>query len=110
LGKRLRGTGRLRPKILLYGENNPDELAVEAVFKHDLRECPDAVIVVGTCLKVPGARMLAKEFCRVVKAGRRQGVTLWINKERPSLPLEIDSLFDYVVRGDCDEIASLLSA
>ena len=110
LGKRLRGTGRLRPKILLYGENNPDEVAVEAVFKHDLREGPDAVIVVGTCLTVPGARMLAKEFCRVAKTRRRPGITLWINKERPSSSSGIDSLFDYVVRGDCDEIASLLSA
>jgi NAD-dependent histone deacetylase SIR2 len=110
LGKRLRGAGRLRPKILLYGEDNPDELAVEAVFKHDLRERPDAVIVVGTSLKVPGARMLAMEFCRVAKVGRRPGITLWINKERPSLPSGIDHLFDYVVCGDCDEITSLLSA
>jgi NAD-dependent histone deacetylase SIR2 len=72
----LHGTGRLRPKILLYGENNPDELAVEAVFKHDLWECPDAVIVVGTCLKVSGARMLAGEFYHMAKAKRRLGVTL----------------------------------
>ena len=81
MGKRLHGTSRLRPKILLYGEDNPDEVAVEVVFKHDLQEGPDAVIVVGTCLKVPGARMLAKEFCRVAKARRRPGITLWINKE-----------------------------
>jgi NAD-dependent histone deacetylase SIR2 len=79
LGKRSCGTGRLRPKILVYGENNPDEVAVEAVFKHDLQEVLDTVV--GTCLKVPGARMLAKEFCRVAKARRRPGVTLWINKE-----------------------------
>jgi len=106
----LHGTGRLRPKILLYGENNPDKVAVEAVVKHDLREDLDAVIVEGTCLTVPGARMLAKEFCRVAKARRRPGITLWINKERPSSSSGIDSLFDYVVHGDCDKIASSLSA
>jgi NAD-dependent histone deacetylase SIR2 len=76
LGKRLCGTGRLRPKILLYRENNPDELAVEAVFKHDLQERPDAIIVVETSLKVPGARMLAMKFCHAAKVGRRPGVTL----------------------------------
>jgi hypothetical protein len=36
--KRLRGTGRLQLKILLCEENNPDEPAIEAIFKHDLRE------------------------------------------------------------------------
>jgi NAD-dependent histone deacetylase SIR2 len=76
LGKRLYGTGRLWPKILLYRENNPDKLAVEAVFKHDLQECPNAVIVVGTSLKVPGARMLATKFCHAAKVGRRPGITL----------------------------------
>ena len=73
--------GRLWPKILLYEENNLEELAVEAVFKHDLWEGLDAIIVIGTCLKVLRARMLAKEFCHMVKDRRRPGVTLWINKE-----------------------------
>jgi hypothetical protein len=36
--KRLRSTGRLQLKILLYEENNPDELAIKAIFKHDLQE------------------------------------------------------------------------
>ena len=68
--------GRLWPKILLYKENNLEELAVEAVFKHDLWEGPDTVIIIGTCLKVPGVRMLAKEFCHIAKARRRLGITL----------------------------------
>ena len=102
----MHGTSRLRPKILLYGENNSDELAVEAVFKHDLQKGPDAIIVIGTCLKVPGARMLAKEFCCMAKARRRPGITLWINKEQLLLLSWIDSLFDYMVYRDYNEIAS----
>ena len=76
MSKQLHGTGRFWPKILLYGENNPDKLAIKAVFKYDLQKGPDTIIIIRTCLKVSGVRILAKEFCHIAKARRRSGVTL----------------------------------
>ena len=39
-------TSRLWLKILLYKENNPNELVVKAIFKYDLQEGSDAIIVI----------------------------------------------------------------
>jgi hypothetical protein len=55
----------LELKILLYEEKNLNELTVDVVLRYDLRERPDTIIVVGTCIELPGARMSAKGFYRV---------------------------------------------
>ena len=65
---------------------------------------PDAVFLVGTVLKVPGAKRLARELCRAVKA--RGGATVWINKDVPASGLKLS--LDLILQGDCDEVASLL--
>ena len=52
-GKRSHGIGRLRPRMVLYNEYNPDQDAIGAVTTADLKSRPDAVIVVGTSLKIP---------------------------------------------------------
>ena len=75
-GLRSHGIGRLRPRMVLYNEFNPDEEAIGAVSHADLKSRPDAVIVVGTSLKVPGIRRLVKELCGVTRA-RRGGCTAW---------------------------------
>ncbi|CAI4216271.1 unnamed protein product [Parascedosporium putredinis] len=72
--KRSQGVGRIRPRIVLYNESNPDEDAIGNVSMADLRNRPDAVLVVGTSLKIPGVRRLVKEFCQVTR-GRRDGFT-----------------------------------
>ena len=104
-GKRSHGIGRLRPRIVLYNEHNPDEEAIGTVVSADLKSRPDAVIVVGTSMKIPGVRRIVREMCGVVR-GRRDGLTVWVNHEAPPTGKEFEDCFDLVVKGACDEVAS----
>lgn len=102
-GKRSIGVGSLRPDILLYGEDNPNEDAIFRHAKQDSRGSPDLILVVGTQLKVPGARSLAKKFCSAIaKSG---GTSIWLNKKQNT------SLtgFHIVLMADCDQFASKYS-
>lgn len=103
-GKRGHGIGRLRPRMVLYNEFNPDEDAIGAVTAADLRSRPDAVIVVGTSLKVPGVRRIVREMTWVAR-GRRDGFTAWINNAPEPIGVDLKGCWDLVVRGDCDEVA-----
>jgi NAD+-dependent protein deacetylase SIR2 len=103
-GKRSHGIGRLRPRIVLYNEFNPDEEAIGAVTRTDIRNRPDAVIVVGTSLKVPGVRRIAREMCAAARS-RRDGFTAWINNGPEPMGNEFKDCWDLVVRGDCDAVA-----
>ncbi|KAL4865236.1 hypothetical protein BDV12DRAFT_188340 [Aspergillus spectabilis] len=104
-GQRSHGIGKLRPRIVLYNEHNPDEEAITSVMNADIRSRPDALIVVGTSLKIPGVRRLVKSLCSVIRS-RRNGVTMWINNEPPS-GKEFEDCWDLVVTGDCEEVARL---
>lgn len=104
-GKRSHGIGRLRPRIVLYNEHNPDEEAIGTVVSADLKSRPDAVIVVGTSMKIPGVRRIVREMCGVVR-GRRDGLTIWVNHDPPPLGKEFEDCFDLVVKGACDKVAS----
>ncbi len=107
-GKRSHGIGRLRPRIVLYNEYNPDEEAIGNVSKADLRRVPDAVVVVGTSLKIPGVRRLVKEMCQLTRS-RRDGITAWINLDPEPQGVEFKDCWDLVVRGKCDDIAGLVN-
>jgi NAD-dependent histone deacetylase SIR2 len=102
--KRSHGIGRLRPRMVLYNEHNPDDEAIGACASLDLRTRPDAVIVAGTTLKVPGVRRIAREMCAVVR-DRRDGVTIWINNDPEPVGKDLANSWDIVVQGPCDEIA-----
>lgn len=103
-GKRSHGIGRLRPRFVLYNEYNPDEEAIGNVCRADLKARPDAVIVVGTSLKVPGTRRLVKELCQVTRS-RRGGFTAWINVESEPKGVEFRDCWDMVVKSRCDVVA-----
>ncbi|KAF4621961.1 hypothetical protein G7Y89_g14384 [Cudoniella acicularis] len=103
-GLRSHGIGRLRPRMVLYNEFNPDEEAIGAVSHADLKSRPDAVIVVGTSLKVPGIRRLAREMCAVTR-DRRGGFTAWINVDPEPVGVDLKDSWDMVVRGECDDVA-----
>ncbi|KAM7194312.1 DHS-like NAD/FAD-binding domain containing protein [Rhypophila sp. PSN 637] len=107
-GKRSHGIGRLRPRIVLYNEYNPDDEAIGNVSKADLRRIPDAVIVVGTTLKIPGVKRLVKELCQVTRS-RRDGITAWINVEGEPQGAEFKDCWDLVVKGKCDDVAELVN-
>ncbi|KAI0117721.1 DHS-like NAD/FAD-binding domain-containing protein [Nemania sp. FL0031] len=106
-GKRSHGIGRLRPRMVLYNEYNPDEEAIANVFRADLRARPDAVVVVGTSMKIPGVRNMVKDMCKKTR-DRRDGITAWINLDPEPSGADLKNCWDLVVRGKCDDIASLV--
>ncbi|KAF1953398.1 NAD-dependent histone deacetylase-like protein SIR2 [Byssothecium circinans] len=102
--KRSHGIGRLRPRMVLYNEHNPDDEAIGACVSADLRTRPDAIIVAGTTLKVPGVRRITREMCATVK-GRKDGVNIWINNDPEPISKDLADLWDLVIQGPCDEVA-----
>ena len=105
-GHRSHGIGKLRPRIVLYNEHNPDEEAITSVMNSDIRSRPDALIVAGTSMKIPGVRRLVKVLCDVIRS-RKNGVTMWINNEPPT-GKEFENCWDLMVNGSCDQVAQLV--
>ncbi len=97
MGRRGRGIGRLRPNVIVYGEENPMDSEIGELTEQDLEAGPEVVFVVGTTLKVPGARRLVTEICRAVTA--EGGLTVWINKDAPPSGLKVT--WDLAFHGDC---------
>jgi NAD-dependent SIR2 family protein deacetylase len=76
--------GRLYPNILLYGECHHAEEEIATLIQNDLKQLPDLLLVAGTRLKIPGAKLLAEAFCdKVLNA---DGATVWISKDQKSRP------------------------
>jgi NAD+-dependent protein deacetylase SIR2 len=97
-GKRPHSVGRLRPRIAMYnGGDVPDEEAISNVIVADERSRPDAVIVVGTRLGIPGALSLAQRM------QARDGLTIWINVDNKPSRTRLDC--DLVIRAECDTVA-----
>lgn len=105
-GKRSHGIGKLRPRMVLYNEQNPDDEAIGAVTTADFRTRPDAVIVVGTSMKIPTVRRIVHEMCNIVR-DRREGTTIWINHDPAPTGKDLEDCWDLIVKGDCDEVARL---
>ena len=105
-GKRSHGVGRLRPRMVLYNEHNPDDLAIGSVMREDLRRRPDAVIVVGTTVKIPGVKRILKEMSGIVRDRKDGGLAIWINQELPPATDGIKDCFDIIVQSPCDEVAN----
>lgn len=103
-GKRSHGIGRLRPRMVLYNEHNPDDEAIGAVTQDDMKKRPDAIIVVGTSMKIPGVKRIVREMCNIVR-DRKDGVAIWINNDPEPTGKEFEDCWDIVVRGTCDEVA-----
>ncbi|KAJ5459394.1 hypothetical protein N7530_011338 [Penicillium desertorum] len=103
VGQRSHGIGRMRPRIVLYNEHNPDEEAITSVMNADIKSRPRVLIVAGTSLKIPGVRRLVKSLCTMIRS-RKDGVTMFINNEPPS-GKEFDNCFDLIIKGSCDEVA-----
>jgi NAD-dependent histone deacetylase SIR2 len=89
---------------VLYNEYNPDEDAIGNVSSADLKARPDAVLVVGTTLKVPGTRRLVREMCQVTR-GRKNGTAIWINVDDEPKGVDLKNCWDIVVRSKCDDVA-----
>jgi NAD+-dependent protein deacetylase SIR2 len=107
-GKRSHGIGRLRPRMVLYNEYNPDEDAIVKVVKADMSAKPDALIVVGTSMKIPGVRKIVKDMSKVVR-GKRGGLTAWINLDPEPSGVELKDCWDLVVCGKSDDVATMVA-
>ncbi|KAK5134456.1 hypothetical protein LTR08_006503 [Meristemomyces frigidus] len=105
-GKRSHGVGWLRPRMVLYDEHNPDQDAIGSVMKEDLRRRPDAVIVVGTSMKIPGVQRIVKELCGIVRDRKDGGLAVWINRDLPPTADGLHNRFDVIVQSSCDEVAN----
>ena len=103
-GKRSHGIGRLRPRMVLYNEQNPDDEAIGAVTSADFRTRPDAVIVVGTSMKIPTVRRIVHEMCSIVR-DRREGTSIWINRDPTPTGKDLENCWDLIVKGDSDDVA-----
>lgn len=103
-GKRSHGVGKLRPRMVLYDEQNPDDEAIGMCSKADWRRRPDCIIVVGTTLKIPGVRRIVQETCKIVK-DHRHGLSVWINNDTEPPSTHGDELWDIMVKGTSDQIA-----
>ncbi|KAJ6036321.1 NAD-dependent protein deacetylase hst4 [Penicillium herquei] len=104
--QRSHGVGRLRPRIVLYNEHNPDEEAITSVMNSDIKSRPRVLVVAGTSLKIPGVRRLVKSLCTTIRT-RKNGVTMFINNE-PPVGKEFENCFDLIVQGNTDQVADLV--
>jgi hypothetical protein len=96
----------IRPRIWLYHDfDYPDTEAIDQVKAADFKAKPDAVIVVGTTLKVQSAKIFARDMCHA--ACEDGGFAAWINLKAP--PQDLDCL-NLVVKGDCDTVAMHVSS
>ena len=98
-GKRKLGVGKLRPDIVLYGEEHPNAHLISPIVQHDLSLAPDMMLILGTSLKVHGLKVLVKEFAKAVH--NKGGKVVFINYTKP--PDSVWSeVIDYWVQWDCD--------
>ena len=105
-GKRSHGIGRLRPRMVLYNEPNPDADAIGNVSYSDLQKRPDMLIVVGTTMEIPGVKRLVQEMSKCVRS-RKNGLTVWINRDPPPTTAGLEDLWDLCVTADCDQVARI---
>ncbi|KAG7117199.1 NAD-dependent histone deacetylase HST3 like protein [Verticillium longisporum] len=104
-GKRALGVGKLRPDIVLYGEEHPNAHLIDPLVKHDLALYPDSLLILGTSLKVHGLKVLVREFAKTVHS--KGGKVIFVNFTKPSESSWGD-IIDYWVQWDCDAWVSNL--
>jgi len=98
-GRRGIAVGRLRPDIVLYGEEHPSAGLVGPIITHDLGLNPDVLLILGTSLRVHGLKVMVREFAKAVHS--RGGKVVFVNKTKPPESTWGD-VIDYWVGWDCD--------
>ncbi len=98
-GKRALGVGRLRPDIVLYGEEHPHAHLISPIVQHDLSLNPDMLLILGTSMRVHGLKVLVREFAKAVH--NKGGKVVFINFTKPPDSVWSD-IIDYWVESDCD--------
>ncbi|KAK4112805.1 hypothetical protein N656DRAFT_829078 [Canariomyces notabilis] len=98
-GKRALGVGKLRPDIVLYGEENPCTQFISPLIQHDLSLGPDMLLIMGTSMRVHGLKVLVREFAKAVHD--RGGKVVLVNFTKPPDSVWAE-VIDYWVQWDCD--------
>lgn len=98
-GKRSTSVGRLRPDIVLYGEDHPSGDAISLKLAKDCSRSPQLLIVMGTSLKVVGIKRLVRSLAQATHAVG--GMVIIVNKTSVSRS-EWQNIFDYHVLADSD--------
>ncbi|PSR82836.1 hypothetical protein BD289DRAFT_295481 [Coniella lustricola] len=99
-GKRALGVGKLRPDVVLYGEEHPESHRISTIIQHDIALAPDMLIVMGTSLKVHGLKTVVREFAKTVH-NRKDGKVIFVNYTKPADSVWAD-VFDFWIEMDCD--------
>ncbi|KAM4066223.1 sir2 family protein [Hirsutella rhossiliensis] len=98
-GKRALGVGKLRPDIVLYGEEHPSSHLISPIVTHDLALHPDMLLILGTSLRVHGLKVMVREFAKAVHS--KGGKVVFVNFTKPPESSWGD-VIDYWVQWDCD--------
>jgi NAD-dependent SIR2 family protein deacetylase len=98
-GRRSLAIGRLRPDIVLYGEEHPSAHLVGPLITHDLSLGPDVLLILGTSLRVHGLKVMVREFSKAVHG--KGGKVIFVNQTKPPESVWGD-VIDYHVQWDCD--------
>ncbi|KXX77538.1 NAD-dependent histone deacetylase HST3 [Madurella mycetomatis] len=98
-GKRALGVGKLRPDIVLYGEEHPHAHLISPLVQHDLSLGPDMLLILGTSMRVHGLKVLVREFAKAVHD--RGGKVVFVNFTKPPESVWAD-IIDFWVQWDCD--------
>ncbi|KAL6412097.1 NAD-dependent histone deacetylase HST3 [Ilyonectria robusta] len=98
-GKRALGVGKLRPDIVLYGEEHPNSHLISPIVTHDLALNPDLLLILGTSLRVHGLKVMVREFAKAVHT--RGGKVVFVNFTKPPESSWGD-VIDYWIEWDCD--------
>ncbi|KAK3938704.1 NAD-dependent histone deacetylase HST3 [Diplogelasinospora grovesii] len=98
-GKRALGVGKLRPDIVLYGEEHPHAHLISPIVQHDLSLGPDMLLILGTSMRVHGLKVLIREFAKAVHD--RGGKVVFVNFTKPPESVWAD-IIDFWVQWDCD--------
>ncbi|RFU82045.1 sir2 family [Trichoderma arundinaceum] len=98
-GKRALGVGKLRPDIVLYGEEHPNAHLISPIVTHDLALYPDMLLILGTSLRVHGLKVMVREFAKTVHS--KGGRVVFVNFTKPPESSWGD-IIDYWIQWDCD--------
>lgn len=107
-GLRLKGVGKLRPRVVLYNEMHPEGDIIGEIANLDLKRKPDCLIIAGTSLNISGVKIMCRQFAEKVRSSK--GFIIYVNKEMPAKSV-IDTIghIDLIALGDCQNIPKLLS-
>ena len=98
-GKRALGVGKLRPDIVLYGEEHPNAHLISPIVTHDLSLYPDLLLILGTSLRVHGLKVMVREFAKTVHS--KNGKVVFVNFSKPP-ESSWGEIIDYWIEWDCD--------